>query len=784
MDNLRKIRVSVRDLIEFVLRSGDLISSFAGSNRNTDAIKAHQKIQKNSGDNYNREVTISHTVIRDNICVEISGRIDGIIVKDKGIVIDEIKTTTNSLDNITEDYNLMHWAQVKCYAYFYCIQNDVEAIDTRLTYYQMDTEELKYLVKNYSIVELEEFFNYVIGKYIYWAKLQLHWKEIRDSSIKNLNFPYEEYRTGQRKLAVAVYISIKENKNLFAKAPTGIGKTISTIFPAVKAVGEGIISKIFYVTAKTTTGKEAKKAFLLLNKKNLKFKTVWITAKDKICFKEESNCDPEVCEYAKGHFDRINDAIASILNESLITREVIEIHAKKHRICPFEFSLDLTNWCDCVVCDYNYVFDPKVYLRRFFSEDKGDYCLLVDEAHNLVDRAREMYSAELYKKDILNLKHKCKNLSSGLYKTLNKLNTLLVKERKKCEENSDGFYLEKNSPRDMMPLLRNFIYEAEKFLVENDKCDVKEEILDVYFKISSFLRVYETYSDKYITYVEKVEDDVLIKMFCVDTSEVMKACLKKVKSTIFFSATLTPMNYFINLLGGDEGTYKISLSSPFKKENLCLILNDSVSTKFRHRQFTYKKVVSTIKKCISQKSGNYFVFFPSYDYMRNIFNIFNEENRKFKIVCQENIMTEEEKNDFIKLFSENVNETLIGFVVMGGVFSEGIDLAGEKLIGSIIVGVGIPKICLERNIIKEYFEGNKADGFLYSYVYPGINKVLQSAGRVIRTDKDRGLIVLIDERYSQNQYKKLLPKEWSHIKKINKSIDEVDGFISKFWNKK
>jgi DNA excision repair protein ERCC-2 len=787
MDNLSKIKVSVRDLIEFVLRQGDLVSSFAGSSRNTDAIKAHQKIQKSSGDNYNKEVTISHTVIKDNISLEINGRIDGVITEKQGVIIDEIKTTTNELDNITEDYNILHWAQVKCYAYFYSLENNLKVIDARLTYYQMNTKKIKYFVKTYSLIELEKFFNYIIEKYIYWAKLQQRWEKLRNLSIKDLSFPYEEYRMGQRKLLVAVYISIKENKNFFVKAPTGIGKTISTIFPAVKALGEGIISKIFYATAKTTTGNEAKKAVILLDKKKLKFKTVWITAKEKICFKEETNCDPEICEYARGHFDRINNAIASILNENIITREVIESYAKKYNVCPFEFSLDLSNWCDCVVCDYNYIFDPKVYLRRFFSEDRGNYCVLVDEAHNLIDRARDMYSAELNKKDILNLKNKCKEISSVLYKNLNKINKFFIKERKKCEENKDGIYLQKDPPKDIMPLLKNYIYEAEKFLVENNECNVKEEILDVYFKINSFIRIYESYSDKYVTYSEKVKDDILIKMFCVDTSEVMRACLKKVKSTILFSATLTPMNYFINLLGGDDDSYKISLPSPFKRENLCLLLNDSISTKYKYRQFTYKKVVSTIKNCISQKSGNYFVFFPSYEYMKSIFYIFNdenEENEKINIVCQKNTMTEEEKNDFIKKFSENVNETLIGFVVMGGVFSEGIDLIGKKLIGAIIVGVGIPRICLERNIIKEYFVKSKVDGFLYSYVYPGINKVLQSAGRVIRTDKDRGIVVLIDERYSQSEYKKLLPNEWSNIKKMNNSTNESSRIIFNFWNEK
>ncbi|AJA48228.1 ATP-dependent DNA helicase [Clostridium pasteurianum DSM 525 = ATCC 6013] len=783
MSSITNIKVSVRDLIEFVLRSGDLIFTFSGGSRNIDAIKIHQKIQNSSGDNYNSEVSISYIILKDNISLEINGRIDGVIIGEKNIIIDEIKTTTNDLDNINEDYNDMHWAQVKCYAYFYCVNKNLNTIDTRLTYYQMDSGAIKYLLKSYSIEELEKFFMGIIDKYIYWAKLQKNWIEVRDSSIKRILFPYGEYRLGQRKLAVAVYTSIKENKKIFIKAPTGIGKTMSTIFPACKALGEGIISKIFYATSKNITGKEVEKAFTLLNKKGLEFKVVWITAKDKICFNEERNCNPDLCDYAKGHFDRVNNALKDILNENIITREVIEKYSSKYRVCPFELSLDLTDWCDCVVCDYNYIFDPKVYLRRFFSEEGGDYCLLVDEAHNLVDRARDMYSAELYKKDILSLKNKCKGISSLLYKSLNKINSYFIQEREKCEKNNLEIEVEKTSPKEIIPLLKSFIYQVEKFLAANEKSVIKEDILEIYFTFNSFIRAYEIYNDKYVTYRQKLKDEVLLKIFCIDTSEVIGNCIKKAKAVVFFSATLTPMNYFIYLLGGDKDSYRINLPSPFKRENLCLLLDDSVSTKYINRKYSYKNIISIIYRCITERKGNYFVFFPSYVYMKSVFDIFCERYSKINVICQKNSMNEDEKNSFLRLFSEKNEETLIGFAVMGGVFSEGIDLAGEKLIGAIIVGVGLPKISLERNLIKEYFNENKRNGFLYSYVYPGINKVLQSAGRVIRTESDKGIIVLIDERYSENTYKKLLPAEWASIININNITKNLNNVIREFWYK-
>lgn len=777
-----KIKISVRDLIEFILRTGDLVSSFVGSNRNVEAIKIHQKIQKNSGSNYKSEVSISYSVSKDCIHIEVNGRIDGVIIEGDKVTIDEIKTTVDDLDNITEDYNMLHWAQVKCYAYFYCIENKINIINIRLTYYHMESKEIKYLTKTYKLQVLEEFFEDIIDKYIYWAKLKQKFQQTRDLSIRKMVFPYKEYRIGQREMAVSVYTSIRENRNIFIKAPTGIGKTMSVIFPSCKALGEGIIAKIFYATSKNIIGDEVKKAFTILNKNGLKFKIIWITAKDKICFKEETNCNSEYCEYAKGHFDRVNDSLLDILNEDIITKEKIVLYAKKHRVCPFEFSLDLTNWCDCVVCDYNYIFDPNVYLKRFFAEGDNDYCILIDEAHNLIDRSRDMYSAELYKKEILNLKNKCKNISKKLYKILNKINYYLIDERKKCENNSLKISIDKSLPKGLISLLYEFIYNAEKFLKMGEDSNIQEEILDIYFKFNKFIKISELYSEKYVTYSEKSKDELLLKIFCIDTSELMRNFIKKVKSTVFFSATLTPMNYFMYLLGGDSSSYRIEIPSPFKKENLCVLLNDKISTKYNHRKDSYKDISHIINECISYKNGNYFVFFPSYEYMKDVFNTFCEQYVNCHVICQKNNMIEEEKNEFIKLFSEKNTDTLIGFVVMGGIFSEGIDLAGEKLSGVIIIGVGLPKISFERNLIKEYFdEHNKNKGFLYAYIYPGINKVLQSAGRVIRSENDRGIVVLVDERYSSITYKNLLPKEWS---KINTLLSNKNNIIEAFWKNK
>lgn len=781
MDSITDIKISVRELVEFVLRSGDLISSFSGSTRNTDAIRAHQKIQKSAPSEYESEVTISHRVVKGELSIQINGRIDGVITLKDEVIIDEIKTTTNNLDNINENYNLVHWAQAKCYAYFYGVQNNLPEIKVRLTYYQMDTGELKHFVKAYSLEELEVFFNTIINRYIHYGTLQKNWLKTRTESINKLEFPYKSYRMGQRELAVAIYNSIKQKSLIFAKAPTGIGKTMASIFPAIKAMGLNLTSKIFYLTAKNTTGIEALKAMKLMNAKGLSIKTVWITAKEKICFQEEVQCDPEKCSYAKGHFDRVNEALEDIFFENMLTKEVIEAYSKKHRVCPFEFSLDLTNWSDCIVCDYNYVFDPRVYLRRFFMEEKGDYTLLVDEAHNLVDRAREMYSSQISKKEILNLKNISKNISSKIYRTLNKINTNMITERKKCEEADNGFIVQEEAPKELISLVRKYVSAAEGFILDNPDCDIKEELLDLYFKANSFIRTYEGYDAKYVTYNERLKDDFIIKMFCIDPSEHLKECLKKVSSAVFFSATLSPMNYFIELLGGDMESFRLNIPSPFKSENLCVLINDNISTKYKNRADTYDRVVNAITSCISEKQGNYLVFFPSYKYMEAVYELFKEENPSVKAICQKSNMSTEERENFIEQYSEYNKETLTGFVVLGGVFSEGLDLPQEKLIGSIIVGVGLPMVCTERIIINDYFSRVKGCGFQYAYIYPGINKVLQAAGRVIRTEEDRGVVLLIDERYREQQYINLLPHEWSTKRIFKGEFYSEQNLLKDFW---
>lgn len=778
------IKISVRNIVEFALKCGDIDSGFIGRTTAALGTKGHRTVQKMRSTFYEylSEVPITHRVNRDGIVLEISGRIDGIYLRDGITVIEEIKTTERQIENIDENYNPFHWAQAKCYAYIYGVQYKLEKIDTQLTYYHRGTKELKSFFKSFTIEELGEFFNEIVSKYLKWANIINKWKIVRNSTIKNLKFPFVKYRKGQREFAVAVYKTISEGKKFFAEAPTGIGKTIGAIFPGVKAVGGNQIAKIFYLTAKTSTRDIAQEAYENLRRQGLRFKTVTITAKEKMCPQDKMSCKPEDCVYAKGYYDRIDDAVEDILNIDNFNRETIVQYSVKHRVCPFEFSLDLSTFCDGIICDYNYVFDPRVYLKRFFTDVREDYGFLIDEGHNLVDRARDMFSTEISKKRFFEIKNEVKNDYPALKKSLNEINSFFIKIRKKCEENNKSYIINKDQLKDISEYLENFISDAEELLSKNGNYSFREKLLELYFEALNYTKTSELYDEKYITYIESVRGDVRIKLFCLDPSRLLNEGMKRAKSSILYSATLSPIEYFINILGGNENDYRIRINSPFDQSNLCLMISDNISTKYANREFSYKNVAQCINSMINIRKGNYIAFFPSYKYLNEVYSVFSQNFSTVETICQSSGMLDVERDEFLKKFSCDNEKTLLGFAVMGGAFGEGIDLTGDRLVGTIIVGVGLPQICIERDIIRDYFSSINNAGFEYAYVYPGMNKVLQAAGRVIRTERDRGIVFLIDERFAASGYRNLLPSAWENINWV-RSDKDISSVVEKFWSK-
>lgn len=752
-----RFKISVRTLVEYVLRSGSIESGFRTATTLTDGTKAHQKIQKTYKETDQKEVYVTTEIPYEDLTFVVDGRCDGLLFNENGqVTVDEIKSTRNPVEWISEDTYPVHWAQAIFYAFIYAKDHDLAEITIQLTYVQVNTEQQVKFKREMNFQELKTYVNNIVGQYAVYAKVKLQHVERRDVYARELLFPFESYRDGQRKLAASVYKTIFDKKDIFASASTGIGKTVSTIFPAVKAIGEGHLQRMFYLTAKTITRTAAEEAFRLLEEKGSDLKVVTITAKDKICFQEEVKCSKEHCIFAEGFYDRINEAVLDIYaNETLMSRQVIETYARKHRVCPFEFSLELAYIADAVICDYNYIFDPKVSLKRLFEEQKKETVLLVDEAHNLVDRAREMYSADLYKSAFLQLSRTFKNRNESLAKSAKAINNYLLSLKK--QEN----LISKDLDDELVALTETFSMHAETELVQH--MDTDSLLLDTYFATQSFVKIAKLYDERFVTYMEILKSDVRLKLFCLDPSYLINKMGKGYRSKIFFSATLTPADYYKTLLGGTEKDYVTAIPSPFDREKAEVIILP-MSTRYRDRERTMTPIVQFVENLITKQSGNFLVFFPSYHYMEAVHDAFQQFAPHVKTIVQTVGMSETDREEFLAAFMPDTEEKLIGFAVLGGIFSEGVDLKGERLQGVIIVGVGLPQIGLERDIIKDYFNSIGRNGYDYAYVFPGMNKVLQAGGRLIRSESDQGTIALIDDRFLQRKYQALFPFEWQHFR--------------------
>ncbi len=776
------IKLPIRQLVELIMRNGDIDSRYVAKDRMLEGAKAHRRLQKENQKrykDYRSEVTLSIGYVHEEMEYLLEGRADGVFVREGQYIIEEIKTTTLPLHGIDEDFNQAHWAQAKCYAYILVIQNDLPEVAIQLTYFNMETEESKSLTKTFQREELALFLAELISQYSQWAEFSAEWEKIRDLSIKTLLFPFPGYRKGQREFAVAAYRTIVGRKRLFVQAPTGTGKTISALFPAIKAMGEGKINKIFYLTAKTITRQVAGEAFAKMRHKGLKMKTLTLTAKEKICFCEKPLCNPELCDYAKGHYDRVNEALFDAIREcDDLSREQVERYARKHLVCPFELSLDLSLWADCVTCDYNYVFDPKAYLRRFFADDKGDYVFLVDEAHNLVDRAREMFSARLCKTEFHQIKKTYQGESKVLNKILNSINRVMLEFRQQCGE--AGYILLEEKPERFIGLINQYIGVCELLLKDNQRLREDNAFLQLYFQALSFGAMAEFYDERYVTFIEIQGNDVIVKLFCLDPSYLLGEALNRGAAAVLFSATFSPLTYFREILGGGGGDQALCLDSPFDKEKLCVVTAGHVSTKFKDREKSIAEIIDLIVTLVFGKVGNYIIYFPSYKYMNEVFQVFIQAYPDIKTVKQGNTLTEEEREEFLSSFVENPQESYVAFCVLGGIFSEGVDLKGSRLIGTAIVSVGLPQLSTQQGIIQDYFKHKNGKGFEYAYMYPGMNKVLQAAGRVIRSEKDTGVVLLIDERFRHVSYSRLFPKHWHPYQNIThkKSLEKV---LKSFW---
>lgn len=776
---LQQVRISVRSLVEFLLRSGDI------DNRNTrgmqlnamqEGTRIHKKLQREMGSGYYAEVPLQILIGMERYELKLEGRADGIFTREGVSCIDEIKGVYRDVTEMEEPVPV-HLAQAKCYAYMYAAAHDLEEIGVQMTYCDLDTEEVNRFFTDYAVAELRQWFDALMEEYKKWADFQYEWRQTSIASIKNMEFPFP-YREGQKKLVGDVYRTILRRKNLFIQAPTGTGKTISVLFPAVRAVGEGQGERIFYLTAKTVTAAVAMETFALFRGRGYRGKVIQITAKEKLCKCERPECNPVDCPYAKGHYDRVNDAVFDLLQrEDCFSRDVLLEQADRFMVCPFELCLDTSSFSDVIVGDYNYVFDPTVYLKRFFGEGvKGDYLFLVDEAHNLVERGRQMYSACIVKEEVLAVKRLLKPFSRKVERALERVNKLLLSYKRECED-----YVVHRSIDDLVFALLRLASEMERFLQRPLAIPERDTVMEFYFELRNFLNIHEVADKNYVIYSSLEENRFFVKLFCADPSVNLQACLNKAHSTVFFSATLLPISYYKGLLSTETDNYAVYAQSVFTEKQRLLLVGRDVSSKYTRRTpEEFSRIASYVKKIALARHGNYIAFFPSYKLMLDVEEVFSADvGDAVDVIMQMQNMKEEQREEFLQEFTKERTRSMVAFCVMGGIFGEGVDLRDDQLIGAMIVGTGIPQIGGESEILKDFFDARGIDGFDYVYRFPGMNKVQQAAGRVIRTLTDVGVIALLDERFLQRDNLRLFPREWESYKSC--TLERVDGLLQEFW---
>ncbi len=773
-----EIAVGVRELVEFVLRRGDLRAEFTGAAAAAEAVRLHQRIQASRPPDYLPEVALARTVEGEGLRLRVGGRLDGVFTGGLFPRVEEIKTTRRPLRECLREENPLHWGQARIYAFLYAAAHGHAAVEVQLTYARTDSGATRSVRRLYDVEELAAFFDEVVGRYLRWAEALRAWAAVRDASIRELAFPFFSFRPGQQEMIGAVREALRRGGRIFIQAPTGIGKTLAVLYPAVRALAERSCEKIFYLTARTTGRLAAESALAALRGRGLRLKHLALTAREKACLQPGAACTPEECGFAAGHYDRLPAAREALFREEAWTREAVAEAARAQRVCPFELSLDLARWADLVACDYNYAFDPRAFLRRFFLEEGGPWAFLVDEAHNLAERSREMFSAELRRSPLRELGLRLGGDLPAIRRRLEDLDACLAPAALRARA-AGGAVADPHPPAELLAHLDGLASAAEGWLEKNRRTPYRRELEERYFEAAAFLRIAERFDEAYATCWEAEPRDLLVKLFCVDPARPMAEALRRCRAAVFFSATLSPPDYFRSLLGGGPAG-SLTLPSPFPERHFGVFVADTVSTVYRDRARTCGEVARMLRRFVEGRRGNYLLFFPSYEYLRLVLAAFRREGPRADLLVQEPGMGEAEREAFLARFEAPGGGTLVGFAVMGGAFGEGIDLAGARLSGAAVVGVGLPAVGLERELIRAHFAARGESGYDYAYRFPGIQRVLQAAGRVIRSEDDRGVLLLLDRRYAEEKTRRLLPPAWKP--RPVRDERELAEELARFWD--
>ena len=756
-------QVSARALAEFALEKGDLFPGGAGWKRMREGVRGHQALQALLPFNWQPEAPVSRDIEIDGDILRVHGRADANEVK-----VLEIKTTTRDPVGILKYDYPVHWAQAEIYAALFCLNTGAAAAEVRLTYARLDGKRREFSEDYEAEALIQRLMSFAVP-YMEWVRAVDTRRDQSRQTLDKLPFPYEDYREGQRDMALAVYRAMKRHASALIEAPTGIGKTAAALFGALRALGKGYVTAIFYLTARTTGRRAAEDALERMRQSSaVNIRSVTITAKEKCCFLEKPDCMG--CPYADGYYDRRRGALKEALYIQKLDAEAIAELAQEHELCPFELALDMSETADVVICDYNYAFDPRVRIRRYFDTKSGAG-LLVDEAHNLADRAREMLSAELSGPELKKLRRQViafEGKESPMAQLMARLEKALV-----CPEDAE--------PEALAEIPGGTLDEIKAFAEAAAELQSAEpEVRDFVFNAQWFMTVSKAFRpESYRAMLLPEGGRMTLRLWCYDPSKHLKKALGRVGGAALFSATLAPMDFYASQLGADgEGDTALQLESPFPRENL-KVFRLPVSVSMRDRERTKHAVAQVIHAMAEAKPGNYIACFPSYAYMNLVYAHYRLLWPYDDVICQQSRMNEAQRMAFIERFQPKPARSLVGFIVLGGVFAEGVDLPGDRLSGAAIVSTGMPQLSFERETLRELLDDADDGGMDAAYTYPGLRRVLQAAGRVIRTENDRGVVVLMDLRYRQGKFDELLPPHWdvTDVKKLS----DLNAQLVRFW---
>ncbi|GLK91382.1 DEAD/DEAH box helicase [Pseudomonas turukhanskensis] len=745
-------QVAVRALCEFTAKQGDLDLRFTPSPTAQEGIAGHMSVVARRGSGYIAELPLAG----EYEGLRVRGRADGYNPDDN--LLEEIKTHRGDISRIPENHRLLHWAQVKVYGALLCAQYELEEVDLAVVYFNVLTHKETSFRETFSASALQAFFELHCQRFITWAKQEQAHRLARDASLEQLRFPHASFRSGQRQLAEAVYRAARDGHSLMAQATTGIGKTIGTLFPQLKAFPEQKLDRLFFLTAKTPGRRLALDALQTLRAQEPKIalRVLEHVARDKACEHPDKACHGDSCPLAKGFYDRLPAARKAALDSQWLNQNAVRDAALAHGICPYYLSQELCRWSDVVVCDYNYYFDMTALLYGLTQLNEWKVTLLVDEAHNLVERGRGMYSAELQQARF--------KIMRGLApKALKSVLDRVNRHWNQLHQDQEALYQVYPAAPDLFIMALQKAVSAITDHLTDQPTGNEAELLHFYLDAMLFCRLAEVFGahslfdiSRHLGPGGKSQSTLCIRN--VVPAPFLAPRLAAAHSCTLFSATLSPANYYADLLGLPEQTPWLDVESPFLAEQLQVQAVSNLSTRYVDRDRSLAPITALMARQFAERPGNYLAFFSSYAYLEQVRDQFVAAHPRVPIWVQSRQMDEAERHHFLERFQESGQG--IGFAVLGGAFGEGIDLPGNRLIGAFIATLGLPQINPINEQIKQRMQAMFGSGYDYTYLYPGLQKVVQAAGRVIRTQQDSGVVYLMDDRFSQAAVRRLLPTWW------------------------